>query len=72
MAKGTEDKPAVVIIDQSGSNNNVDANITNDSSNPVPVTVQGGQEHQTVLIHFLVQDSSFSGFKHFSYKTIGW
>jgi len=37
MAKGTEDKPAVVIIDQSGSSNNVDANITNNSSNPVPV-----------------------------------
>ena len=50
MAKGGEDNPAIVLIDesgntvkidQSGSNNNVDANITNDSSNPVPVTVQG-------------------------------
>lgn len=38
MAKGGEDNPAVVIIDQTGSSNNVDANITNDSSNPVPIT----------------------------------
>ena len=50
MAKGGEDNPAIVLldengntvkIDQSGSNNNVDANITNDSSNPIPVTIQG-------------------------------
>jgi hypothetical protein len=40
MAKGTDDKPVVVKIDQSGSNNNVDAKITNNSSNPIPVTVQ--------------------------------
>lgn len=40
MAKGTADNPAVISIDQSGSSNNVDANITNDSSNPIPVTVQ--------------------------------
>jgi hypothetical protein len=38
MAKGTSDNPAVVIIDQSDSSNDVDANITNDSSNPIPVT----------------------------------
>ena len=46
MAKGGEDNPAIVLIDesgntvkidQSGNNNNVDANITNDSSNPIPV-----------------------------------
>lgn len=40
MAKGGVDNPAIVVIDQSGSSNDVDANITNDSSNPVPVTVQ--------------------------------
>jgi hypothetical protein len=53
MAKGGEENPASVLIDQSGNtvkidqsgnNNNVDANITNDSSNPVPVTVQGGTQ----------------------------
>ena len=50
MAKGGSNNPAIVIIDESGntvkidqfgSNNNVDANITNDSSTPVPVAVQG-------------------------------
>jgi hypothetical protein len=39
MAKGGDDNPVIVSIDQSGSSNDVDANITNDSSNPVPVTV---------------------------------
>ena len=52
MAKGGEDNPASVLIDesgntvkidQSGNNNNVDANITNDSSNPVPVTISNGE-----------------------------
>jgi len=49
MAKGGDANPASVIIDESGNtvkidqtgnNNNVKANITNDSSSPVPVTVQ--------------------------------
>ena len=38
IAKGNEDNPAIVVIDQTGSNNDVDAKITNDSSNPVPIT----------------------------------
>ena len=54
IAKGGEDNPAVVIIDQSGSSNNVDANITNDSSNPVPVdgTVAVSNFPQSNLIPF--------------------
>ena len=41
MAKGTDDNPAVVVIDQSGSSNDVDAYITNDEFSSVPVTIQG-------------------------------
>lgn len=46
IAKGTDDNPAVVIIDQSGSSNNVDANITNDENSPVPVVSVAQQPYQ--------------------------